>query len=131
MTQDTDRYCGCGCNQRVAGKTIFRQGHDARMISLTVVRTYTESDREANYLRIQRRFGRKLADKYSAAAYRKINRALPADDEIDDGVVAGRPVTAKVGRWTKEGHLTAEGDFVTTDAKGHEVIVAKGKYQVI
>lgn len=27
------RKCGCGCNADVAGKTQFRQGHDARMVS--------------------------------------------------------------------------------------------------
>lgn len=30
---ETVRYCGCGCKTQVAGKSIFKQGHDARMVS--------------------------------------------------------------------------------------------------
>jgi hypothetical protein len=30
------RFCGCGCGAQVAGKSQFRQGHDARMVSQVV-----------------------------------------------------------------------------------------------
>lgn len=125
--------CGCGCGTQVMGT--FAQGHDARMVSLEVGKVTTQAQADQAAGRIDKQFGSALAAKFANAAHRKLNKPEPKPRkravDAKDGGKTGKRVTAKVGRWEKQGHLTAEGDLVTTDAKGREQVIAKGKYTLV
>lgn len=156
-----NRVCGCGCGAIVAGKSVFRQGHDARMVSQLVAAVigggsskaaaivppaFSEQDTKTvtGSEDIQHRidvatasvaayFGDRLADKAHNAmmnGWAKYDKPEPTR-KAGKAAKAPKVVQAKVGRWTKEGHLTAEGDLVTTDAKGREQIVEAGKFKLI
>lgn len=167
---DEGRECACGCGEAVSGRSVFRQGHDARMVSElaaalvgyhpkrgygggTVPPAFTDGERDqvTNADDIQHRidqtvktvehyFGQKLADKtYNAAMsfWAKENvKHQTAQAKADKAAAkaakaAPKPVEAKVGRWTRTGIVTAEGDLIYTDAKGTEKVAPAGTYSLI
>jgi hypothetical protein len=163
--KNTTGTCGCGCGAETNRKSMFRQGHDARMVSQLVAAVVGGANtakaaaivppafdtKDAKVVvgkddiqhridvaaaNVTKAFGEKLGVKaYGALMNGWQNFDKPSKAAAKKAPAAKKPavkqVEAKVGRWTKTGHLTAEGDFITTNAKGAEVVVTKGKYVLI
>lgn len=133
-TPKTLKDCGCGCGTQVKGQ--FAQGHDARMVSQEVAKITAPSQVQAVRNSIAKSFSEHLAAKFETAAHNRIAKANAPKRERKaaaprKSTSKPKTVEAKVGRWTKTGHLTAEGDLVTTNAKGQEQVIAKGKFQLV
>ncbi|HEU5046136.1 MAG TPA: hypothetical protein VFT75_18595 [Nocardioidaceae bacterium] len=160
----TTASCGCGCSQPVNGKSNFRQGHDARMVSQLVAAVVgtdagSRRNRQAAAIvppafdskvaadvtgsgdiqwridlattEVGRLFGQKLADKAGNALMNGWSRENDRNTNPRARratKAAAQVVKAKVGRWTREGSITAKGEFQYQDKSGKAVTVAQGKY---
>lgn len=154
------RGCACGCGQTVAGKSIFRQGHDAKMVSqLTsavvghgkaeaVVPPQFSGEAEATVTstediqhrinvataEVERLFGARLAAKAHSALMNGWANYDKPKRARGKGKVDGKAievVKAKVGRWEREGFVDSKGTFKYKDAKGETKTAAKGKYTLV
>lgn len=131
--------CYCGCKTQISSKSTFAQGHDARYISNLVADSVTGNgvkvagEHVDGAIDIQERINQvtklvekhvstPLANKYHQAAMNAWDKAVKQQaPKAPRAARASKPkaakvVRAKVGRWTVEGVVTADGFAYQTKA---------------
>lgn len=125
--------CKCGCRENVAGKSVYRPGHDARHVSRLLATADEVFTRTGALTELIQRAKSELP---STALYAKFIRALDkknpsesgyaeveaekieAEDLKHEGVAAGyKETTVKIGRWEYPARKYTDGTIDRNDKR--------------